>query len=233
LIHNDHLATPQKMTNSNGVVVWAADYKPFGEVNITTNTITNNLRFPGQYYDAETGLNYNARRDYNPALGRYIETDPAGLTSDKTLYVYAQSNPLRYIDPLGLACQLVSSVLVGNAHLGTSITTQYSGWQFVSWAPVSIGCVCTWKKTGVTRTTQNYADIYRDTYRCQNGCNNPYSYTVDRPANPTSETTETPLPEIWRNNWGTRFFNPGVGGESAGDVEAGNDCTCRYTPPSN
>ena len=45
--HNDHLGTPQKMTDASGAVVWAADYKPFGEVNITTNTITNNLRFPG------------------------------------------------------------------------------------------------------------------------------------------------------------------------------------------
>jgi hypothetical protein len=53
MIHNDHLGTPQKLTDSNGTVVWAADYKPFGEA-----TITNNLRFPGQYYDAETGLNY-------------------------------------------------------------------------------------------------------------------------------------------------------------------------------
>jgi uncharacterized protein RhaS with RHS repeats len=59
MIHNDHLGTPQKMTDSSGTVVWAADYKPFGEVTITVSTITNNLRFPGQYYDAETGLNYN------------------------------------------------------------------------------------------------------------------------------------------------------------------------------
>src|SRR5574341_317703 len=74
--HNDHLGTPQKMTDASGVVRWSADYKPFGEVNITTSDITNNLRFPGQYFDAETGLLYNYFRDYNPAIGKYIEADP-------------------------------------------------------------------------------------------------------------------------------------------------------------
>ena len=77
--HNDHLATPQKMTDASGAVVWSADYKPFGEATITISTITNNLRFPGQYFDAETGLNYNYFRDYNPVIGRYIEADPIGL----------------------------------------------------------------------------------------------------------------------------------------------------------
>ena len=71
--HNDHLATPQRMTDSTGTVAWAADYKPFGEATATVSTITNNLRFPGQYYDAETGLNYNYYRDYSPAIGRYVE----------------------------------------------------------------------------------------------------------------------------------------------------------------
>jgi YD repeat-containing protein len=47
--HNDHLATPQKMTDSSGTVVWAADYKPFGEATVTISTITNNLRFPATY----------------------------------------------------------------------------------------------------------------------------------------------------------------------------------------
>ena len=51
------------MTASSGTVVWAADYKPFGEATVTVSTITNNLRFPGQYFDAETGLHYNYMRD--------------------------------------------------------------------------------------------------------------------------------------------------------------------------
>ncbi len=61
MIHNDHLGTPQKMTDASGTVVWAADYKPLGEATITVSTITNNLRFPGQYYDVEAGLNSTIR----------------------------------------------------------------------------------------------------------------------------------------------------------------------------
>jgi len=102
LIHNDHLATPQKMTDSSGTVVWSADYKPFGEATVTVSTITNNLRFPGQYYDAETGLNYNYYRDYNPVIGRYIESDPIGLQGGLNIFGYGQNNPITKMDFWGL-----------------------------------------------------------------------------------------------------------------------------------
>jgi len=91
------------MTDSSGQVVWAADYKPFGEATVTVSTITNNLRFPGQYFDQETGLNYNYYRDYNPMIGRYIEADPVGIDGAQTnLFLYVLNNPLRYIDVFGL-----------------------------------------------------------------------------------------------------------------------------------
>jgi len=91
------------MTDSSGTVVWSADYKPFGEATITVSTITNNLRFPGQYYDAETGLNYNYFRDYNPAIGRYLESDPIGTRNGTNhLYVYVSDNPVMGVDPRGL-----------------------------------------------------------------------------------------------------------------------------------
>ena len=104
MIHNDHLATPQNLTDNSGTVVWAADYKPFGEVTIDpSSTITNNLRFPGQYYDVETRLNYNYARDYNPMIGRYVEADPVGIKRGKNhLFVYVGNNPVKRKDPLGL-----------------------------------------------------------------------------------------------------------------------------------
>jgi RHS repeat-associated protein len=118
--HNDHLATPQKMTDSSGAVVWSADYKPFGEATITVSTVTNNLRFPGQYFDSETGLHYNYYRDYNPAIGRYLEPDPLLLPFVRNTetyflvsafamtpgrlhaYLYVGNNPVNWIDSKGL-----------------------------------------------------------------------------------------------------------------------------------
>ena len=52
---------------------------PFGRASVTTQAVVNNLRFPGQYFDAETGLHYNYFRDYDPAVGRYVQSDPIRL----------------------------------------------------------------------------------------------------------------------------------------------------------
>ena len=68
-----------KMTDATGQVVWEGAFKPFGEAVSITGTITNNLRFPGQYYDAESGVNYNLMRDYNSVIGRYLEADKIGI----------------------------------------------------------------------------------------------------------------------------------------------------------
>lgn len=62
-----------------------------------------NVRFPGQYYDDETGLHYNLMRYYHPELGRYIQSDPIGLAGGLSTYGYALNNPTTIIDPHGLA----------------------------------------------------------------------------------------------------------------------------------
>jgi RHS repeat-associated protein len=63
---------------------------------------TLNLRFPGQQYDAATGLHYNYYRDYDPTVGRYVQSDPIGLLGGMSTYGYANLSPGSFRDPLGL-----------------------------------------------------------------------------------------------------------------------------------
>ncbi len=99
---NDHLGTPSLMTDSSGSVSWQGEFLPFGEPLSITGSITNNLRFPGQYYDSETGLHQNGFRDYDPETGTYRQSDPIGLLGGMNPYSYG-NNPVNLIDPLGLA----------------------------------------------------------------------------------------------------------------------------------
>jgi RHS repeat-associated protein len=100
--HNDHLGTPQIITDSAGKVVWRAGYNAFGETNILIEQVENPFRFPGQYYDTETGLHYNYFRDYNPRIGRYMTPDPIGLLGGINPFTYVQNNPGSRKDALGL-----------------------------------------------------------------------------------------------------------------------------------
>lgn len=102
--HNDHLGTPELMTDVSGDEVWGAIIKPFGEATVkSTSTVNNNFRLPGQIYDEESGLHYNYFRDYYPGIGRYIESDPIGLDGGINLYVYSLNNPVNFYDHRGLA----------------------------------------------------------------------------------------------------------------------------------
>jgi RHS repeat-associated protein len=65
-------------------------------------TLAYNLRFPGQYYQAETGLNQNYFRDYDSAVGRYVESDPIGLKGGINTYGYVGGNPIGSVDSMGL-----------------------------------------------------------------------------------------------------------------------------------
>jgi len=100
--HNDHLGMPQILTNESQNIVWKALYTPFGITEVLIETVENPFRFPGQYYDSETGLHYNWNRYYDPKTGRYLTPDPVGLEGGINLFPYVQNNPINYMDIWGL-----------------------------------------------------------------------------------------------------------------------------------
>ena len=101
-LHTDRLGTPQVATTTQAAVAWQAAYQPFGINTGAKGLFTQNLRFPGQYADGETGFHQNGFRDYNPAWGRYIESDPIGLAGGVNTFGYARGNPWANYDTLGL-----------------------------------------------------------------------------------------------------------------------------------
>ncbi len=99
----DHLDTPRAVTTSDAAstLEWKWDSDPFGTTTAQPIALTYNLRFPGQYFDAETAKHYNYFRDYDPASGRYIESDPIGLQGGIDTFGYVNGNPLSLTDREG------------------------------------------------------------------------------------------------------------------------------------
>jgi RHS repeat-associated protein len=111
-VHSDHLGTPRSVTRaSDGLQVWRWDSEPFGSTPAWVHPsfqgapllFTFNLRFPGQYFDPETGFHYNWMRHYDPRTGRYLEADPLGLGGGLARYTYVAGSPINTTDPAGLA----------------------------------------------------------------------------------------------------------------------------------
>ncbi len=121
-VHADHLNTPVRVTQaSDNALRWQWSRDPFGTMPANEDPsglgqFVYNLRFPGQTFDGQVGLHQNHYRDYSPAIGRYIESDPIGLEAGINTYNYADGNPLVIVDPLGLdatAGQIAAAVIKG------------------------------------------------------------------------------------------------------------------------
>jgi RHS repeat-associated protein len=100
-IHADHLGGPQKLTDQSANLAWDGVFDPFGNPSSIGGSLTMLLGFPGQYWDSETQLAQNWHRDYDPTIGRYIESDPIGLWGGVNTYDYVADKPLRYVDMEG------------------------------------------------------------------------------------------------------------------------------------
>ena len=130
-IQSDHLNTPRRLIQSDGQVAWQWAYSAFGDeqptiasnrfANVALNqsfgttsvaAVTFNLRYPGQYFDQESGLHYNYHRSYSAAVGRYTQSDPIDLEGGWNRFGYSNQNPLSNVDPLGLAWTCSTNGLV-------------------------------------------------------------------------------------------------------------------------
>ena len=131
-VHVDHLDTPRAIFNHANQLVWQwENQEPFGN-NLPDENPSGlgafefPLRFPGQFFDPETGLFYNYFRDYDRQTGRYVQSDPIGLAGGMNPYAYALNNPLSFNDPLGLSTSHIrkmprrSSVGLGDSSVGFS-----------------------------------------------------------------------------------------------------------------
>uniref|UniRef100_UPI001AE0A391 RHS repeat-associated core domain-containing protein n=3 Tax=Pseudomonas TaxID=286 RepID=UPI001AE0A391 len=105
--HCDHLGTPMELTDEQGNIAWAGQYKAWGEVREARSELakrhglSNPIRFQGHYQDHETSLHYNRYRYYDPKTARYVSQDPVRLEGGLNFFSYV-TNPTGWVDPLGL-----------------------------------------------------------------------------------------------------------------------------------
>jgi RHS repeat-associated protein len=104
----DQVDAPRVIRGPSGLVAWRWDTDAFGAAAANANpsgagAFAYNSRFPGQLFDAETAKHYNGFRDYDPATGRYVESNPIGLAGGINTYSYVNGNPVSFVDPRGLS----------------------------------------------------------------------------------------------------------------------------------
>jgi RHS repeat-associated protein len=108
-VSTDQLGAPRVITRqSDEGIAWRWDLaEAFGWTAPDQNPVglgifSFNQRLPGQVFDAENGLFQNWNREYNPRIGRYMQSDPIGLLGGINTFAYVEGDPLQSTDARGL-----------------------------------------------------------------------------------------------------------------------------------
>ncbi|MFT2016465.1 putative T7SS-secreted protein [Streptomyces sp. 796.1] len=102
-IVTDLVGTPTELIAESGETAWHSRTTLWGTTTWPrTSPAYTPLRFPGQYFDPESGLHYNVFRYYDPGIGRYLSPDSLGLAPAPNPVAYVD-NPRMWSDPWGLA----------------------------------------------------------------------------------------------------------------------------------
>ncbi|NOU06560.1 MAG: RHS repeat-associated core domain-containing protein [Hyphomicrobiaceae bacterium] len=99
------------MTDGTKAQVWAATWQAWGGSYSITGPQANDSRFPGQWFQLESGLHYNWHRHYDPSIGRYTQPDPLGFVDGPSVHGYVGGLPQGYVDPDGLFIRKICSIL--------------------------------------------------------------------------------------------------------------------------
>lgn len=99
-LHHDQLGSTRLITDQTGNVSGAFTYDPYGTISASSGTATTPFGYADQYTDAETGLQYDRARYYDPATGQFLTRDPLNDLTQET-YSYAGDSPTNNIDPTG------------------------------------------------------------------------------------------------------------------------------------
>lgn len=93
-------------SRASGTLLWREDYTPFGEARQQPAANDNGESYTGHIADTDTGLIYMQARYYDPAIGRFLSSDPVGFASGGPAYfnryAYVGNNPLNATDPTGM-----------------------------------------------------------------------------------------------------------------------------------
>lgn len=232
----DHLNTPRRATDAQGVVVWQWQGEAFGadlpdeDADRDGRRTVINLRFPGQYFDAESRLHYNWHRYYDPQVGRYTQSDPIGLAGGINTYAYVEGNPISDADPDGLH-PLAGAVAGFSVELGLQAWRNYRNgcdvfdvgnydWYDVGVSTAVGAAAPGWLAVGKTAGTSGRAIAYLTEQLGRAQTANRVAKIEGRITSHSMRIADVLLPQLG-------FQGVKALGKQISGAGGANDCTCR------